>query len=131
MTLFQKIIDREIPARIVYEDDDVLAFLDISQQTPGHTLVIPKKATASVLTAPEETIAVVNIQAAKIAKRLIDALGASGANLLSNAGEVAGQTVFHYHVHIIPRYEEDELKLDIKEHSSTIDEVYETIKEVF
>lgn len=129
MTLFQKIINKEIPAKIVYEDEDVLAFLDISQQTPGHTLVIPKIATESALTASDDVIASVNIHAARIAKNIVEAMGAQGVNFISNAGEVAGQTVFHYHVHIIPRYESNELTFDIKPHSNSIEDIYESLME--
>lgn len=127
-TIFNKIINKEIPSNIIYEDEDVLAFLDISQATKGHTLVVPKKETVSVLTANDDTISKVNIVAAKLARELIQIFDAEGANILTNANEVAGQTVFHYHVHIIPRYKKEELKFSPLENDVDIEEVYEKIR---
>lgn len=127
-TIFNKIINKEIPSNIIYEDEDVLAFLDISQATKGHTLVVPKKETESVLTANDDTISKVNIVAAKLARELIKIFEAEGANILTNANEVAGQTVFHYHVHIIPRYKKEELKFSPLENDVDIEEVYKKIR---
>lgn len=127
-TIFNKIINKEIPSNIIYEDEDVLAFLDISQATKGHTLVVPKKETESVLTANDDTISKVNIVAAKLARELIQIFDAEGANILTNANEVAGQTVFHYHVHIIPRYKKEELKFSPLENDVDIEKVYEKIR---
>ena len=127
-TLFEKIIKREIPSKIVYEDEDVLAFLDISQATQGHTLVVPKRVTENVLTADKETIAKVNIVAQKLAIELVDIFKAQGVNILSNANAVAGQTVFHYHVHVIPRYSEAELRFVPQEDRIVdLDGTYEAI----
>ncbi len=125
--LFMKIIDREIPAKIIYEDEDVLAFLDIAQNTKGHTLVVPKKETASVLTADAETITLVNLAVQKIAQKLVKIFDAKGVNILSNANPVAGQTVFHYHVHVIPRYHEKELEFKTQNTNYNLDEIYQTI----
>ncbi|QIK70432.1 HIT family protein [Erysipelothrix sp. HDW6C] len=127
MTLFKRIIDGEIPAKVVYEDDDVLAFLDISQGTPGHTLIIPKEETASLLTASPEVLTAVSIASQHVAKLLMEKLGASGVNILSNANAVAGQTVFHYHVHVIPRYDHDELTFTFKKHENDIDRIHQRI----
>lgn len=104
MCIFCKIIDGSIPSIKVYEDELVLAFLDISQATRGHTLVIPKLHTTNVLSASPEIISHVNLIAARIAKSSQITLGALGANIFTNANEVAGQSVFHYHVHVLPRY---------------------------
>lgn len=106
--IFCKIAAKEIPGKIVYEDDICLAFLDLSQTTDGHTLVIPKKHYESILTADPEVIAHVYQVAAKLANQIVEKMGAKGANILTNAGEVAGQTVHHFHVHIIPRYDEND-----------------------
>jgi len=130
-TIFNKIIKKEIPSNIIYEDEDVLAFLDISQATKGHTLVVPKKETESVLTASDELVAKVNVVAAKLARELIKIFEAEGANILTNANEVAGQTVFHYHVHIIPRYKKEELKFSPLENNVDINEVYQNIKNYY
>ncbi len=102
--VFCKIIDGEIPCSKVYEDADVLAILDISQTTRGHTLVIPKVHTDSFLTCPEEILSKVMLIAQRIGQAEIAILGAKGVNILTNVGEAAGQSVPHFHVHVIPRY---------------------------
>ena len=130
-TLFKKIIDRDIPSKIVYEDEDVLAFLDISQNTKGHTLIIPKEETESVLSATPELVAKVNITAQKIAQDLIKIFDAKGVNILSNSGEIAGQTVFHYHVHVIPRYDKEELVFKIQETNFDLDAVHQSILDYY
>lgn len=104
MCIFCRIIAGEIPATKVYEDDLVVAFLDISQATQGHTLVIPKQHVVNVLEASPEVVAHVNQVAARIAQSALSSLGAKGANIFTNANEIAGQSVFHYHVHVLPRY---------------------------
>lgn len=126
-TIFQKIIDKDIPAKIIYEDADVLAFLDLAQNTKGHTLVIPKKATRSFLTADAKTITKVNLAAQKIALQLMAIFDAKGVNILSNAEAIAGQSVFHYHVHIIPRYDENELVFQTQETDFDLDLIHKTI----
>lgn len=126
-TLFTKIVRREIPAKIVYEDKDVIAFLDISQNTLGHTLVIPKLHTESVLSADSDTVAKVNIVAQKLAKDLVKIFDAKGVNILTNANPVAGQTVHHYHVHILPRYTKEELVFKTVETHYNIDQVHHKI----
>lgn len=102
--VFCKIIDGEIPSVKVYEDDDVLAILDISQTTRGHTLVMPKKHYDNFLSAPQEIIHKVYDVAQRIGQAEVSVLGAKGVNILTNVGEVAGQSVPHFHVHVIPRY---------------------------
>ncbi len=102
--VFCKIIDGEIPSSVVYEDDDVLAILDISQTTRGHTLVMPKKHCDSFLSCPQEEMHKVMDVARRIGQAEISILGAKGVNILTNVGEVAGQSVPHFHVHVIPRY---------------------------
>ena len=102
--IFCKIIDGEIPSTRVYEDDDVLAILDISQTTRGHTLVMPKQHCDSMLSCPKELLAKVMMVAQRIGQAEVSILGAKGVNFLVNCGESAGQTVPHFHVHVIPRY---------------------------
>lgn len=102
--VFCKIIDGEIPSTRVYEDEDVLAILDISQTTRGHTLVMPKKHCESLLSCPAETLTKVMMIAQRIGQAEVSILGAKGVNILANCGEAAGQTVPHFHVHVIPRY---------------------------
>lgn len=102
--IFCKIINGEIPSAKVYEDEDVYAFLDISQVTKGHTLVIPKAHHANVYELPEDVAGKLFAVIPKITNAVKKAYNPIGLNLLNNNGEAAGQTVFHYHLHIIPRY---------------------------
>ncbi len=102
--IFCRIIDGEIPSSKVYEDDDVLAILDISQITKGHTLVMPKKHCQDFLSCPQEILHKVMDVAQRIGQAEMLVLGAVGVNILSNVGEIAGQSVIHFHVHVIPRY---------------------------
>ena len=106
--IFCKIIDREIPCHKLYEDDDVLAFLDISQATKGHALVVSKKHFDNFLTTPQEEMHKVMDVAQRIGQVDIKLLGAKGVNILSNCYPEAGQSVMHFHVHVIPRYGEGE-----------------------
>ena len=105
MDVFCKIVNGDIPCYKVYEDDDVLAFLDISQVTKGHTLVIPKKHYDNFLAVPKELMHRVMDVAQRIGQVQIKFLNAKGVNILTNCYEAAGQTVNHFHVHVIPRYE--------------------------
>lgn len=106
--VFCRIIDGEIPAYVLYEDDDVIAILDISQVTKGHTLVISKKHYENFLSTPKEIMHKVMDVAQRIGQAQITKLGAKGVNILTNCYEKAGQTVMHYHVHVIPRYDDNE-----------------------
>jgi histidine triad (HIT) family protein len=102
--VFCMIINGEIPCTKVYEDEDVLAILDISQTTRGHTLVMPKAHYSDMLHCPVELMHRVYDVAQKIGQAQMRAFGAEGVNILSNVGEAAGQSVKHFHVHVIPRY---------------------------
>lgn len=110
-TIFSKIIRREIPADIVYEDDETMAFLDIAPTTHGHTLVVPKKHVRNIFDVDEETLAAVMRTIRKIAPAVRDAVGAKGVNIHSNHEPEAGQVVFHLHFHIIPRHGDDGLTM--------------------
>lgn len=114
--IFCKIVDGKIPCAKIYEDDDVLAFLDISQTTVGHTLVISKKHYDNFLATPKEIMHKVMNVAQTIGQSQIRNLQAKGVNILSNCYPAAGQTVMHFHVHVIPRYQtNDGLVIDFKE----------------
>lgn len=130
MCIFCKIINGDIPSKKVYEDDDVLAILDISQATKGHTLVLPKKHYANLLEIPTEEYIKVMTRAKELAGKISAKLNADGCNILNNCKEAAGQTVMHYHVHIIPRYNNDDLKIEFTDHSKNInlDNVLNEIK---
>lgn len=103
--IFCQIISGDIPAFTIYEDEYVKAFLDISQTTKGHTLVVPKIHSTTMLEIADETIDRALFRAVrKVAHTLEQTLKCGGFNIVSNVHELAGQTVFHTHVHIIPRY---------------------------
>lgn len=108
MDVFCKIVNGEIPCYKLYEDEEVLAFLDISQVTKGHALVIPKKHYDNFLSVPHDVMHKVMDVAQRIGQVDIKILGAKGVNILTNCYEAAGQTVPHFHVHVIPRYNEAE-----------------------
>ena len=102
--IFCKIIEGKIPCAKVYEDDDVLGFLDISQTTKGHALVVPKEHYDNFLTTPKDIMHKVMDVAQRIGQAEMMVLGAKGVNILSNVNKEAGQSVFHFHVHVVPRY---------------------------
>ena len=106
--VFCKIVDGEIPCYKLYEDNDVLAFLDISQVSKGHALVISKKHYDNFLSIPQEEMHKVMDVAQRIGQVSVKYLGAKGVNILTNCYEAAGQTVMHFHVHVIPRYDGNE-----------------------
>ncbi|HBC4938450.1 TPA: HIT family protein [Staphylococcus aureus] len=106
-TIFDKILTGEIPSFKVYEDDYVYAFLDISQVTKGHTLLIPKKASANIFETDEETMKHIGAALPKVANAIKRAFNPDGLNIIQNNGEFADQSVFHIHFHLIPRYEND------------------------
>ncbi|GIN93183.1 protein hit [Siminovitchia terrae] len=103
--IFCKIVNGELPSAKIFENEDILAFLDISQITKGHTLVIPKVHKTDIFEMDEETAAKLFSAVPKIAQAIKDQFGAKGINLLNNNGSFAGQEVFHYHMHLIPRYD--------------------------
>ncbi|HAR4859298.1 TPA: HIT family protein [Staphylococcus aureus] len=106
-TIFGKILTGEIPSFKVYEDDYVYAFLDISQVTKGHTLLIPKKASANIFETDEETMKHIGAALPKVANAIKRAFNPDDLNIIQNNGEFADQSVFHIHFHLIPRYEND------------------------
>ena len=115
--IFCKIIAGEIPSSKVYEDDQVVAFLDISQVTPGHTLVVPKQHFRNLLEMDADSTSQLFARIPDIARKVMKATGAKGMNILNNNEEIAGQTVFHTHVHLAPRYDEtDGLQISFEAH---------------
>ena len=106
-TIFAKIIRREIPADIVYEDEHTLAFLDIAPVSKGHTLVVPKKPFRNIFDVDDETLSHVMHTVRTIAPAVQKAVSADGLNIHSNHESAAGQIVFHLHFHLLPRFKED------------------------
>ena len=109
--IFCKIVAGELPGAIVDEDEHTIAFMDISPATRGHALVIPRNHAANVLEIEPEELAATIRAAQRLAARVTDRLGADGVNLLNSCGSAAWQTVFHFHIHVIPRYQGDPLRL--------------------
>ena len=105
--IFCKIANGEIPSTTLYEDEDFRVILDLGPATRGHALLLPKNHFANLFELDDETAQKAILVAKKMAGKMKDALGADGFNLLQNNGEAAGQTVFHFHMHLIPRYEND------------------------
>jgi histidine triad (HIT) family protein len=109
--IFCKIAARELPARIVDEDERTLAFMDIAPATRGHALVIPRAHSRDLLSVSAEDLAATVAAAQRLATRALERLDAEGVNLLNSCGAAAWQSVFHFHVHVIPRYRDDPLRL--------------------
>jgi histidine triad (HIT) family protein len=109
--IFCKIVSGELPATIVDEDDRTLAFMDINPATRGHTLVIPRAHAADLHAIGTEDLQACALAAQRLAGRVRERLDADGVNVLNAAGSAAWQTVFHFHLHVIPRYEGDPLRL--------------------
>jgi histidine triad (HIT) family protein len=109
--IFCKIAAGELPAEIVQEDEHTVAFMDINPWTRGHALVIPRTHSTDLLEISDEDLARTTAASKRLAARMKDGLGADGVNLLNSCGQAAWQTVFHFHIHVIPRYDDDPLQL--------------------
>ncbi|MDR2827968.1 MAG: HIT family protein [Acholeplasmatales bacterium] len=119
-SIFTKIINKEIQAAIIYEDDLAIAFLDISQATKGHTLVVPKQEAKTILELDLKYASHLLVVVKKVTKIIKERLKPSGFNLISNNGEIAGQSVPHFHIHIIPRYTKDDVKIETTNNSANV-----------
>jgi histidine triad (HIT) family protein len=109
--IFCKIVAGELPARIVDEDDRTIAFMDIAPATRGHVLVVPRAHAPDLLSVSSEDLNAVSVASQRLARRMKERLRADGVNLVNSCGAAAWQTVFHFHMHVIPRYEGDPLRL--------------------
>jgi histidine triad (HIT) family protein len=109
--IFCKIVAGELPARIVDEDEHTISFMDIAPATRGHALVIPREHSSDLMEVPAEDLRATVLASQRLAQRMRERLGADGINLLNACGPAAWQTVFHFHVHVIPRYQDDPLRL--------------------
>ena len=105
--IFCKIANGDIPSSTIYEDDSFRVILDLSPATKGHALILPKQHMANIFEMDDSTAEKIFVLASRIAKAMKTALNCDGLNIVQNNGEVAGQTVFHFHMHIIPRYNND------------------------
>lgn len=104
-TIFDKIVRKEIPAEIIYEDEHTLAFLDRTPVHKGHTLIVPKQKCRNILDCPSDTVGYVYQTAQKVAQQIRNTLGADGINIHNNNEPAANQEILYFHVHVIPRYE--------------------------
>lgn len=109
--IFCKIANGEIPSKTLYEDEDFRVILDLGPATKGHALILPKRHSANLYELPDETAAKVMVLAKKMAAKMTERLQCDGFNIVQNNGETAGQTVMHYHLHLIPRYQDDGQKI--------------------
>ena len=119
--IFCKIIMGDIPGHVLYEDENVLVFMDISQTTKGHTLVVPKVHRRDIYEMNAQEIQQVFSIVPKISAALRDAFDCKGLNIVNNNGAPAGQTVFHFHVHLIPRYDDDDFRIRFINHMDKYD----------
>jgi len=129
--IFCKIIRGEIPCNKIYEDKNIIAFLDIKPVNPGHTLIVSKKHTVNILDTPESTLKQMIIATKKLSAAIKDAVDAKGINININNNKTAGQAVSHIHFHIIPRFENDGRELwhgaDYKDNEA--EEIKKAVKE--
>ncbi len=109
--LFCKIVSGEIPGEMVDQDERTVAFMDINPATRGHALAVPRRHARDLLEIGVEDLEATIVAAQRLARRAHERLGADGVNLLNSCGQAAWQTVYHFHIHVIPRYEGDPLRL--------------------
>ena len=124
--IFCKIAAGEIPSATIYEDEDFRVILDIEPASKGHALILPKNHYANLYELPDELAAKALIVAKKVVTKMTNILGCDGYNVVQNNGEAAGQTVFHFHMHLIPRYKDDDARFGWKTGQLT-DEVRDEI----
>lgn len=130
--IFCKIAEGEIPSRTIVENEDFRVVMDVAPATKGHVLILPKEHYRNLYDLPEEKAEGAIRMAKKMALLMKDKLNCAGVNIVQNNEEAAGQTVFHFHMHVIPRYEQDEQKIGWKPISLSdekLDEVLKIIKE--
>lgn len=128
--IFCKIANGEIPSRTLYEDDKFRVILDLGPASRGHALILPKNHYANLYELPDETAGEVMKLAKRMASQMTERLGCEGFNLVQNNGELAGQTVFHFHMHLIPRYHDDGQKIGWKPQEITQEELEEIRKQI-
>jgi Diadenosine tetraphosphate (Ap4A) hydrolase and other HIT family hydrolases len=109
--LFCGIVAGSIPSQTIDSDERTVAFMDINPATPGHALVVPRVHSADLLEIEDEDLTATALAARRLARRMKDVLATDGINLINSCGAAAWQTVFHFHIHVVPRYEDDPLKL--------------------
>ncbi len=125
--IFCKIANGEIPSSTIYEDEDFRVFLDLNPAARGHALIVPKEHYADLFELDEELCKKAMVLAKRLGTKMKEVLGSDGFNLMQNNGEAAGQTVFHFHLHLIPRYEDDKAGITWKPGSVSPEEREELV----
>ncbi len=128
--IFCKIVAGELPATIVDEDERTVAFMDINPATRGHALVVPRRHAQDLLSIDPEDLGATAAAAQRLAGRMSERLGAAGVNVLNSCGAAAWQTVFHFHLHVIPRYAGDPLRLPWAPTAGDVDEIAAAAQEL-
>lgn len=126
--IFCRIANGDIPSKTIYEDNEFRVILDLSPATKGHALILPKKHYEDIYELDEELAKKIFVLAKDLSVKMKDKLKCAGLNIVQNNGEMAGQTVFHFHMHIIPRYKDDRQYIGWKQGKPTEDELEEVRK---
>lgn len=129
--IFCKLANGEIPTRSIYEDEDFNVIMDMNPLSKGHSLIIPKQHYRNIYDIPDELLTKAILLAKKMATEMTEKLGAAGFNLVQNNNEAAGQTVFHFHLHLVPRYENDGEPISwvpTSPEAKELDEIYNKLK---
>lgn len=121
--IFCKIVAGEIGSNTVYEDDNFKAIMDIAPSAMGHVIIVSKNHAEDIFEMSEEDLSKALVVARKVARAVKDATGCDGVNILQNNGVAAGQTVFHYHIHVVPRFDNDEIRIKWDHLSPQMDEI--------
>jgi histidine triad (HIT) family protein len=128
--IFCKVLAGEIPSERVYEDEHVVGVMDINPWTRGHAVVIPRRHATNLFEISDEDLGHVAVGAKRLATKMRDTLGCDGVNLLQSNGPAAWQTIFHLHMHVIPRYEGDPLQLPVRPQPAGPEELAEVAGEI-
>ncbi|MCU6732155.1 HIT family protein [Diplocloster agilis] len=128
--IFCKIANDEIPAATIYEDEDFMVILDLGPAARGHALILPKQHYANIYELDESIAAKAFVLAKKMAAHMTEVLGCEGFNIVQNNGPLAGQTVFHFHIHLIPRYPDDQVGLTWKPGEVSAEELDQLVKQL-
>ena len=127
--IFCKLANGVFATRSIYEDEDFNVILDLAPATKGHALILPKVHADNLYQLPDETAAKAFVLAKKLAGKMTDKLGCDGFNIMQNNGTVAGQTIFHFHLHLIPRYKDDAQKIALNPTEPSAEEL-DAVKEL-
>jgi histidine triad (HIT) family protein len=128
--IFCKILEGEMPASVPDEDEHTIAFMDINPWTRGHAVVVPRSHSKNLYEIPDEDLERTTVAAKRLALRMKETLGCDGVNLLNSCEPAAWQTIWHFHIHVIPRYEDDPLELPTRPQPAEPDELAKVAAEI-